>query len=380
MNQLGHMKTNKNCPKYRENIEIPLETSDLEKSSGKPTSLDPLSHSQQKATKKVISKGATKIAVVDAAEGDNSVSKSKVPVKFKCGSADKIPDKTIHSFEQPASSGADTTETSNKTVGKVSKIVFSNKVRSEDGQPESQKPSIVIRTPTDVDRGQVESHKPSIVIRPPANTDREQFQYHKPPILIRQPTDTDKEKSYKKIKIKRSKDVIDLDQASPDGGIDPVYQKTKKIVELSNFEQHGKRGSMLFPEESVKRKNREQRKRWEEEAKWQHAERVREQRRRYEEERRIMEEEQEKLAEITRYQESIRREREEEERQKESKKKKKKKKPDVGEEYLEDYRARRNDRRVIDRDRGTKRKALDLGRYGAESAVTTKRRRGGEVF
>ncbi|KAK0585705.1 hypothetical protein LWI29_032739 [Acer saccharum] len=107
-------------------------------------------------------------------------------------------------------------------------------------------------------------------------------------------------------------------------------------------------------------------------------ERLREERERrlYEEEMRVMEE-QERFAEIRRYEESIRREREEEERQKA--KKKKKKQPEIRDEYLEDYSARRNDRRTPERDQSARRRpVVELGRYGTEHVPPTKRRRGGE--
>ncbi|KAK3206157.1 hypothetical protein Dsin_020203 [Dipteronia sinensis] len=410
--QFGHMRTNKNCPKYGADPETQLETADPEKASGKYNSLDPSSQSQLKSLKKkLISKSATKIAVVEAPEEDNPSTKAKVlPVKFKCGSTDKPSNKLALAPTQSSDQLVTTdVQIVKKSISKTNRIVVSNKPKPIEMQFESHKPSIVIRPPTDTDRGQVESHKPSIVIRPPINTDREQVESHKPSIVIRPPTnadreqveshkpsivirpptDKDREQPQKKIVIKRPKEVVDLDPVSPDGTTHLEYRKTKKIVELSSFENRGKQNLQL-KNESAKRKGRERKRLWEEEQKRRNAERLREERERrlYEEEMRIMEEqeemrvmeEQERLAEIRRYEESIRREREEEERQKAKMKKKKKKKPEIGDDYLEDYRARRNDRRIPERDRSAKRKSVvESGRYGADHVPPTKRRRGGEV-
>ncbi|KAK9185058.1 hypothetical protein WN943_025411 [Citrus x changshan-huyou] len=325
--------------------------------------------------KKLISKSATKIALIEAPEGEKSSLKTKVvPVKFKCSSADKLPDKFPVASTQSSDqlSTSDVVETANKSVGKVNRIVISNKPRPEETQVESHKPSIVIRPPVDtVDKSQAESHKPSIIIRPPANTDREQVESHKPSILIRPvtttdrelveshkpsivirpPADKEREPPQKKIIIKRPKDIIDLDR------------REKQIPLLTN--------------DSAKRKVRDERNWWEEEEKRRNAERIKEERARriYEEERRFVEE-RERFAELRRYEESIRKAREEELLQKA----KKKKKPEIGDDYLEDYRAKRNDRRMLERDRGAKRKpGAELGKHSADYGPPTKRRRGGKV-
>ena len=139
---------------------------------------------------------------------------------------------------------------------------------------------------------------------------------------------------------------------------------------------------MRFSDESGKRKAREDRRWWEEEEKQRAAERLREDgaRRIFEEEMRSREE-QEKLAEIERYTETIRWDWEEEERQKAKKKtKKKKKRPEIS-DHLDDFRADRNERRMPERDRGAKRRpVVDVGTYGADYTPATKRRRVGEVL
>lgn len=357
--QLGHMRTNKNCPKYGEDLEPHHEAGDPEKAPIKLKSLDPSTQSQQKTqTKKLIQKSASKIAVVDASEGEKSSLKAKVlPVKFKCGSVDKVSDNVaveVVNSDQPVTPNSDT----GKSVVKVNKIVIPTKTKPEDA----------------------ETPKPSIVIRPPTNTAKDQPESHKRPITIRSQMETDKEQPQKKIIIKRPKEIIDVDQVSQDGSTGGEYRKTKRIVELSNIEKHRKQESKYLAEESAKRKSKEDRRWWAEQEKQRNEERLREERARrlYEEEMRILEE-QEKLAEIKKYEAAIRREREEEERQKAKKKKKKKKRPEIKEEYLEDPRTR-SDKRMPERERSAKRKpVVELGRYGAEYTPTTKRRRGGEV-
>jgi transcription initiation factor TFIID subunit 1 len=381
------MKTNKNCPKYGKEPETPVETTDLEKASRKSTSQDLLNVSQHKLQKKrMVSKSATKVEV---SEGEKSSLAKSLPVKFKCGSTEKFSDKPAdgaadHS-DQPTTSDvrpvSSDIDTGSRSTAKVNKIKIFNKAKPENIQVESHKPSIVIRPPMDIERSQIESHKPSIVIRPPTYTDRNHVDPHKPSIVIRPPAEKDREKTQKKIVIKQSKEIIDPDRVSQDGRTGREHRKTKKIAELSSFEKHGK--TMHFSRESAKRKA-EDRSWWEEEEKRRTAERLREERARriYAEEMRSLEE-QEKLADIKRYTETIRWDWDEEERQKAKKKKKKMKmkKPEISDDYLDDYRGARNGRRMPERDRGAKRRpVVDVGNYGADYTPATKRRRVGEVL
>ena len=380
VDKLGHMRTNKNCPKYGE-TETNVETPEPEKVPGKSTSLNPSGLSQTKTvTKKLIPKSATKIALVEASEGENTSPGTKVlPLKFKCGSTEKIPDKSsigaTQSTDQPVMSDTDT----GKSTVKINKIIISNKSKPEDLQIESHKPPIVIRPPSDTDRGQAELQKPTIVIRPPANTERDRIESSK--ILKRPRTEKDREQSHKKIVIKRPKEIIDVDQVAQDGGTSTDHRKTKRIVELSSFEMQRNQENVYLAEAAAKKKARDNRKLWEEQERRRNEERLREERaRRLREEEIRMLEEQERVAEIRRYEVAIRREREEEERQK-AKKKKKKKRPAIEDDYMEDSRTRRFDKRMPERDRSAKRRpVVESGGYGADYATTTKRRRGGEVI
>ncbi|CAJ1930920.1 unnamed protein product [Sphenostylis stenocarpa] len=357
--QPGHMRTNKNCPKYGEDLETQLESADMEKSSGKPIFVDHSSHSQAKApSKKSMPKSTTKIAPVD-----NS---AKVPLKFKCGSTEKSSDKPateiLQNSDKPVTSDSETAKSA-----KVNKIIIPKKGKPDDTQAESRKHAVVIRPPTESGRG------------PPTDSGRGQVDYNKLPIKIRPPTEIDREQSHKKIVIKRTKEVIDLELDSPGGNTGLQHRKTKRIVELSNFEKQKKQESVYGTEGFPKWGTKEDRRWWEEQEKRRNDARLREEdraRRHHKEEIRMLKE-QERLDEIKRFEEDIRREREEEERQK-AKKKKKKKKPDLRDEYLDDPRARRHDKRMPERERSGKRRSVaELGKIGADYMPPTKRRRGG---
>ncbi|XP_038899368.1 transcription initiation factor TFIID subunit 1 isoform X2 [Benincasa hispida] len=378
--QFGHMRTNKNCPKYGEDLETP-ETTDQEKVSIKLNTLDPSNQSHQKAvTKKVTPKAVAKSSTTEAFEGEKSTLMAKVfPVKFKCSSSDRLSDNLSPALPQTSDLPVNSDNETGKSV-KVNKITFSKK-RTEDIQFESHKPSIVIRPP-DAKKVSLEAHKPSIVIRPPTNMDRDKMEFsRRSATIIRSAAETEKEQLHKKLIIKRPKEVkevIDLDRSAYDGSVGMEYRKTKRIVELSSFEKHTRHGSMSSSE-SGKKKVREEHRWWEKQEKQRNEERLREEKvRRVYNEQMGMREEQEKLAEIRRFEASIRSDKEEEERLK-AKKKKKKRIPEILDDYMEDPRSRRFDKRVLEKERSGKRKPIELGRHVAEHASSTKRRRGGEV-
>ncbi|GAB2270050.1 hypothetical protein Dimus_004964 [Dionaea muscipula] len=333
--QLGHMRTNKNCPKFREDPETSLNSAHQEKTSGKPSSLDPSAQPHLRSQpKKIVSKNTTKVAVVEMPDAEPSSSKAKV-LKVKCNSVDKIPEKVpsmpSQSSEQP---GTSETDTGIRQVPKVSKIKIMSKNKQEDAH------------------AQVKSHKPSIIIRPPSEIGRESHR--------------------QKVIIKRPKEVINVDQFSHEGNADREFVKTKKMVELTGLER--RQEVMPYADEMFRFKAKESKRFWEEE------ERRRNVERRREEEMRMLEE-QVSSAELRKFEEAIRREREEEELQRAKKKKKKKKSSEPKDDYLEDYRAKKSSRWVPERERSAKRKTVvELGRYGAEYVPPTKRRRGGEVL
>lgn len=341
--QYGHMKTNKHCPKYRENSSMQIESKDLEKMPSKSINLDPIIKPQQKTTvKKLIQKGGTRLAVVEAPPEDENTSLKAKVLKVKCGPANnKFPEKPTPSTSQVSDRPvASDTETVNKSSVKVNKIIFSNKTKTEDIQVESHKPS-------------------SLVIRPPVERPVE--------------SNSNKVPTRKTIVIRRPKEVIDLDQVSQEfSPIEP--RKTKRITELSGFQNHRDHENEHFMD-----RNRY----WEGEQPTMRMEREREEQRAqelYEEQQRRKFGRPAEVVEIRRFEEDIKREREEEQRQKE-KKKKKKIIFETRNDFYEDARPRRDERWPPERERSAKRKpVVNLGgRFGADYTPTVKRRRGGEV-
>ncbi|PIM97925.1 hypothetical protein CDL12_29597 [Handroanthus impetiginosus] len=333
--QLGHMRTNKNCPKYGEDTESRVESVDLEKSSGRPNFVDHAEQSQQKAlTKKLMPKNGAKIAGSEVLEDDKPTSKAKV-LKVKCGATDKLPDRltppTSQNSDRPVMSDA---ETGNKSAVKVNKIVFSNKMKPDD----------VVETP-----------KPSIIIKPPVEVDRDQPR--------------------KKIIIKQPKEIVNVDENSQDGSFGLDYRKTKKIIELSSLDKQREQHNLF--EEQSRMRDPEGNQWWVEENR-RNIERQQEERNRRLEKMRLIEEQ--PTYELQRYEEAIRREREEEERQRAKAKKKKKRKLEIRDDYLDDFPPRRNDRRIPDRDRTTRRRPEpEYAKHALDYGQVSKRRRGGEV-
>lgn len=236
MHQLGHMRTNKNCPKYREDPETRVENTDLEKATGISDSMDSLVDRLQKSlTKKLVPKSAMKIVLVESVEGEPS-NKAKT-LKFRCGSAENGEGENVG--EKPAV--------------KVSKIKISNKSKPVDIHAEPHKATIVIRPPVDTDRDLSDIHKHSLVIKPPTETDS-YFESHKQSIVIRPPAEIEREQPLKRIVFKRPKDqVIDLDQISQDASPSVEYQKTKRMAELSGINNKPRtQESKLLLEESAK--------------------------------------------------------------------------------------------------------------------------------
>ncbi|GAB4853230.1 hypothetical protein Ancab_017419 [Ancistrocladus abbreviatus] len=329
--QLGHMRTNKNCPKYGEDSDIQLNSADPEKASAKPSSLDLSSQPQQRhLSKKLTPKSVTKISPPEATDGEKSSMKTKV-LKVKCASVDKIPVASAQSSEGP---GTSEVETGQVSVPKISKIKITSKSKLEDTQ--------------------LETHKPSVVIRPPTEVGRDQPR--------------------QKVIIKRPKEIINFDQLSHEGSCDIEYRKTKKMVELTGLETNMRQEMEGFSEEVARGKTKGSKRLWEEQERRRNMDRQMEERARLYEGERMLEN-------LRRYEEDIRIEREEEERQKAKKmKNKNKKRTEFKDDFLEGYRTKRNNRLMPERDRSAKRKTVvELGRYGAEYVPPTKRRRGGEV-
>ncbi|PIA32456.1 hypothetical protein AQUCO_04500216v1 [Aquilegia coerulea] len=333
--QMGHMRTNKNCPRYIDNSDVQVESMD----SGKRNILDPSTHLQKTSMKKLISKGATRIAVVETSENSEKAGlKTKVlPLKLKCGPGEKIPEKSTPEESQSTDKQvAFDVESGPRSVNKINRIVISNKLKPED----------VLVEP------------PKLVIKPPAEVEREPLR--------------------KKIIIKQPKGNATVEQVKQESssGMQESYRKTKMMSELSSVEKHRKQeGKRLAEEIAMKRKANEEMRLWEEEEKRRLDRVLREESERHLKEQRLIEEQQ-RLAEFNR----IRSEamwKDDQERQK-ARKKKKKKGHEMVDEYYEVQGSSKNDRRLPGRERSAKRRSVvELGTYGAEYAPQTKRRRGG---
>ncbi|RZC74501.1 hypothetical protein C5167_049982 [Papaver somniferum] len=338
--QAGHMRTNKNCPRYGEDPDTRVENSSLERIPGKLNLHD--SSAQPKSTiKKIIPKIAARNVPAEAQE---KVEKAKTfQLKVKCA----LPDKSLEQNTTATQSSDKQDEMGSRSVSKYSKIIISNKMKLEDFHGEPQK-------------------QPSIVIRPPLNIE-------KPP--------------RKKIIIKQPK--VDQVREEVRYGMQEEHRKTEKMMQLSSYEIHRKQEQQrLADEAAAKRKAKEDKKFWEEENKRRVIREAEEREREREKERerilyqeRMMLLEQNRLAESRRIHEALQqREKEELERQK-MKKKKKVKFDETGDDYyLEEPRGYRTSRRMPERSRAAKKRpAVDSSaRYGPEYGQQTKRRRGGE--
>ncbi|XP_039138858.1 LOW QUALITY PROTEIN: transcription initiation factor TFIID subunit 1-like [Dioscorea cayenensis subsp. rotundata] len=328
--QLGHMRTNKNCPRYGEDVE----TSELEGVSGRHNRSDSAAQVQLKtAGMKLASKGTFKISQAEAAqnvERTGSKSQAKTPsLKFKCGQPEKSYDKNLSETQTSDRQNFADAEVEPKPSGKINKIKFSNKLKSDDTQHELQKSS-------------------SLIIRLP-----------------------EKDQSHKRIVIKQSKGSTSAEHSkqSVDSGFDRESRKMKKIAELSSFDGQRQQGNQW----AVKQETLRDRRMWDDEHKKGKRVRIEEERSGWMLDKSRSVQEQQRFSD-RRYAGAI-----QEELQKAKKKKKKKKKHDFRDEYLLDHRSYRNDRRLPERDRAAKRRAIvDLEK--SEYASSTKRRRGGEVI
>ncbi|RAL44831.1 hypothetical protein DM860_003590 [Cuscuta australis] len=336
--QVGHMRTNKHCPKYGGDVDI----LDPEMALVKGNSSEHLDTPLLQKPLKIIQRSGTKNAVVDAQEEKTGSSKAKV-LKFKYGSMDKISDKptpatSLSSDKLVTSDG----ETGSKPVVKINKLKFSNFNNH-------------IEPPEDGAGGEL--HKPSILIKPP-------------------------NEAHKKIIIKQSKDSYNMDDEGSSGF---EHRKMKKIVELSCFDIQTDHERVHYPEEVSRRKNMQAKHNLWVEQERMRAEREREERFLYEQRHKAFEE-QERLAELRRYEDSLRKEREEEEEGRKAKKKKKllQHKPFLRSNYLDDIPLWKQHNRtmMLDRDRTAKRRSTEVdfgGRHSIDYTPSSKRRRLGEV-
>ncbi|CAN8290270.1 unnamed protein product [Cochlearia groenlandica] len=395
--QYGHMRTNKHCPRYRENTESQPEGIDMEKSVGKPSSSELSGQAKIKPIKptknsKAASKSALKVSVDESLKGDNSTSKSgALPLKFRYGipagdMSDKPGSEAPGSSVQAAVSDIDT---GTKFTSKISKLKISSKAKPKESKAESDrplhslmptysdshKPSVSGQPLSSAERNQAASSRHTIsILQPSLSMDRDQAESRRPHLVIRPPTE--REQPQKKLVIKRSKEITDHDMSSLEESPRFESRKTKRMAELAGCQRQQ---SFRLSENSIERRPNEDRVWWEEDEVSTGMYRESKARRDYGDIN--VSEEPTEIAEIRRYEEVLRSEREEEEQQKAKKKKKKKKlQPEIMKGYVEDYPPRRNDRRLAERGRNVRsRYVSDFETNGADYAPQPKRRKKGEV-
>ena len=314
------MRTNKRCPKYVEDQEV----SEMDANSVKSNPTDTGNHLQTKPPKRLITKVSSEVTET---EGPDGIEKTKsVPVKFKLGAPDKSLERNMSLSGSLVSDKRIMDVTDYRSTGKVNKIIIPNKMKSEDYPPD---------TP-----------KPSVVFRPPAE---------------------EKDVPRKKITIKQPKVVDQQRLVEPRSGQEPT-RKTRKIVELSSFEEKSRDDDHWFGGEPSQMSSSHERRLdlegkrrsktiMENEESWRDVEEQREM-------------PQQRFIDARIYASR------EEDHQKGKKKNKKKKKHEFRDDDLLDHRPYKNDRKVSERHRAVKRSTpVDV----IECAPSAKRRRGGEV-
>ncbi|KAK3134208.1 hypothetical protein QOZ80_6AG0546340 [Eleusine coracana subsp. coracana] len=317
--QLGHMRTNKLCPKYGEDPDA-LE---LDANSVKSNPPDVASHVQTKTPfKRLITKVSSEVTET---EGPAIEKTKSVPVKFKCGAPEKSLERNMSVSSSLISDKRTMDASECRSTGKVNKLVIPNKMKSDDYPPDIP--------------------KPSVVFRPPAE---------------------EKDMPRKKITIKQPKGLEQQRHDEPRSGQEPI-RKTRKMVELTSFEEKSRQDDHWFAgepsqinsshERGLALEGKRSKTLVENGQPW----------RDFEEPREML---QQRLIDAQIYASR------EEDHQKTKKKTKKKKKHEFRDDDVLDHRPYRNDRRVPDRHGAAKRRIpTDVVEY----APSVKRRRGGEV-
>lgn len=298
--------------------------SEMDANSVKSNPADIVNHLPTKTPKRLITKVSSE---VNETEGPEGIEKTKsVPVKFKLGATDKSLERNISLSGSIVSDKRVMDVTDYRSTGKVNKIIIPNKMKSDDFPPD---------TP-----------KPSVVFRPPAE---------------------EKDVPRKKITIKQPKVVDQQRHVEPRSVQEPI-RKTRKIVELSSFEDKSREDDYWFSGEPSQTNSSHERRLGLEGKRRSKA---------------IMEtekpwrdfEEQKEMPQQRPIDARIYASREED-HQKAKKKNKKKKKHEFRDDDLLDLRPYRNDRKVPERHRAVKRSTpVDV----IELPPSAKRRRGGEV-
>ncbi|XP_019101864.1 PREDICTED: transcription initiation factor TFIID subunit 1b-like [Camelina sativa] len=376
--QHGHMKTNRHCPKYRENTESHLKSIDLKKSAGKPSSshlsgevwLKPIEN------KKTAPKSTTKLSVNEAAKIGDSTSKTwGLPAG---GLIDKRCSETQGNSELAAVSHIDT---GTKLTSRVSKLNISSKEKPKDLKVASDSPSQSLRPAFSRKRRESESHNSSVSEKLLPSTEPNQATLSRHTISVPQLSlsmdkdqaescrhhraiwpPTEREHQQKKLVIQRSKEITDHDIGSLRDTPQLESRTTKRMADFQrqqrlrlseNFLDWGRKEERIFRKEQDISMDRHK-----------------EGNVRIDYNDIIVSEEGSEIAEIRRYEEVLWSENEEGKRQKATKKNM------LQREIIEDYPRRRLS------ERGQNISSLcvsDIERNGEEYVPQPKRRKKGEV-
>ncbi|VAI81017.1 unnamed protein product [Triticum turgidum subsp. durum] len=318
--KLGHMRNNKLCAKYGQDPE----TSGLDVISYISNPFDEASYVEttKPPGRRLVAKVSSE---VPETEGPDCIEMIK-PVKFRCGAPEKSLDRNMSVAGSLVSDKLTMDANDLRSTGNASKIKICSKTKSEDYPPDTPKPSIVIRLPAKAEK----------------DVPRKK-------VIFKQPEGH----------------VGQLTVIENRSGQEP--RKLRKISELPSFKENIRENDGWYAGEPCQMNSSQDRLGLDGNRKskvvgsdesWSA---FKEQR--VIQERRLI---QARMQGLSR----------EEELQKSKRKNKKKKRHEFRDDDVLDHRPYRNDRRVPERDRATKRRTpADM----TENAPSVKRRRGGEV-
>uniref|UniRef100_M8BXX4 Uncharacterized protein n=1 Tax=Aegilops tauschii TaxID=37682 RepID=M8BXX4_AEGTA len=316
--KLGHMRTNKLCPKYGQDPE----TSGLDVISYRSNPLDEASHVQttKPPGRRLVAKVSSE---VPETEGPDCIEKIK-PVKFRCGAPEKSLERNMSVAGSLVSDKLTMDANDLRSTGNVSKIKICSKTKSEDYPPDTPKPSIVIRL-----RAKAEKDVP-----------RKKVIFKQPEGHVGQLTAIENRSGQEPRKLRKIAELPSFKERENDGWY--AGEPSQMNSSQDRLGLDGIRKSKVVGSDESWSAFKEQRVR---------------------QEQRLI---QARMQEVSR----------EEELQKSKRKSKKKKRHEFRDDDVLDHRPYRNDRRVPERDRATKRRTpADMTEY----APSAKRRRGGEV-
>ncbi|RLM98386.1 hypothetical protein C2845_PM06G32280 [Panicum miliaceum] len=143
--QLGHIRTNKLCPKYGKN----RENSEMDTNSIKSNPLDETSQ-MKTPSKKLINMVSSEVPETEGPEGIENT--KSVPVKFKCGAPQRSSERNMSPSGSLVSFKGTMDATDLRSTGKDDKILKSNKMKFDDHPPDTLKPSVIFRPPAELSK------------------------------------------------------------------------------------------------------------------------------------------------------------------------------------------------------------------------------------